>query len=211
MKFLRPLIASSLLALTANCMAATNIQISAKFADVPAGTEIPAKPELLAKAKGVDILSSPTVLTSPGKSATIEVTQSVAAPGGSEVPLGVSLFITPTLTEKGNIAFSGKATDRFKHGQRDSETLTVLACVAREIYFKGTATSGSTIVLKGGPATFSSVKKDGATQVRSRELVIYLTFKKITGGTETKPAAKKKPGTSSSGTKSSQKKKSSSN
>lgn len=194
MKFLRPLIASSLLAIAANCVAATSIQISAKFADVPAGTEIPAKPELLAKAKGVDVLSSPTVLTSPGKSATIEITQNVAAPGGSEVPLGVSLSITPTLTEKGNIAFSGKATDRFKHGQRDGESLTVLACVAREIYFKGTATSGSSVLLNAGSSTLSSAKKDGATQTKSRELVIYLSFKKIVSEPEKKPEPKKKPG-----------------
>ncbi len=208
MKFLRPLIASSLLAISANCTAATSIQIIAKFADVPAGTDIPAKPELLAKAKGVDVLSSPTVLTSPGKAATIEVTQNVSAPGGSEVPLGVSLSITPTLTEKGNIAFSGKATDRFKHGQHDGESVTILSCVAREIYFKGTATSGSSVLLNAGAATSAAAKKDGTTQAKGRELVIYLTFKKITTETEKKPEPKKKPGTSTgSGTKPSVKKK----
>ena len=203
MKFLRPFIASSLLAFATDCIAATTIQISAKFADVPAGTEIPAKPELLAKAKGVDVLSSPTVLTNPGKAATIEITQMLTAPGTTEIPLGVSLTITPTLTEKGNIAFSGKATDRFKHGQRDGETLTVLACVAREIYFKGTTAGGSTVVLNGGPSTSSAAKKDGATVVKNRELVIYLTFKKITGEPE-----KKKPAPGKSGKPSTKKKKS---
>ena len=210
MKFLLPL--TALLAIAANCIAATTIQIEAKFADVPAGTEIPAKPELLAKAKGVNILSSPRVITEPGKSASIEVTQNVAAPDGSEVPLGVSLSITPTLTEKGSIAFSGKATDRFKHGQKAGETLSVLACVARETYFKGTTASGTTILLNAGPSTSTSAKKDGATVVKNRELVIYLSFKKITPEPEKKPEkkpeAKKKPAASSgSSTNSSKKKK----
>ena len=189
MKFLLPLLS---LALAATCTAATTIQISAKFADVPAGTEIPAKPELLAKTKGVDVLSSPTVITNPGKSATIEITQSLAAPDGSAVPLGVSLSITPTLTEKGSIAFTGKATDRFKHGQKAGETLNVLACVARETYFKGTTASGSTVLINAGPSTSTSAKKDGTTEVKSRELVIYLSFKKIAPEPEKKPAAKKK-------------------
>ena len=189
MKFLLPLLS---LALAATCTAATTIQISAKFADVPAGTEIPAKPELLAKMKGVDVLSSPTVITNPGKSATIEITQSLAAPDGSAVPLGVSLSITPTLTEKGSIAFTGKATDRFKHGQKAGETLNVLACVARETYFKGTTASGSTVLINAGPSTSTSAKKDGTTEVKSRELVIYLSFKKIAPEPEKKPATKKK-------------------
>ena len=215
MKFLRPLIASSLLAIATHCSAATSIQVSAKFADVPAGTEIPAKPELLAKTKGVDVLSSPTVVTGSGKSATIEVIQNVSAPGGSEVPLGVSLSITPTLTENGNIAFSGKAVDRFKHGQRDGESLTVLSCVAREVYFKGTAASGTSILLNTGAPTAAATKKDGTMQMKSRELVIYLTFKTITSEPEKKsepkkPVTQKKSGTSSGGTKSPVKKKPSS-
>jgi hypothetical protein len=155
---------------------------------------------------GVDVLSSPTVITNPGKSATIEITQSLAAPDGSAVPLGVSLSITPTLTEKGNIAFSGKATDRFKHGQRAGETLNVLACVARETYFKGSAASGTTVMLNAGPSTSTTAKKDGATEVKNRELVIYLTFKKIVSEPEKKPEPKKKPGTSPSSTKSPKKK-----
>ena len=210
MKFLRTFIASSLLAIATNSIAATTIQISAKFADVPAGTEIPAKPELLAKTKGVDVLSSPTVVTGSGKSATIEVTQNVSAPGGAEIPLGVSLSITATLTEKGNIAFSGKAVDRFKHGQRDGESLTVLSCVAREVYFKGTAASGTSILLNTGAPTAAATKKDGTTQMKSRELVIYLTFKKITSEPEKKPEPKKKPATTSGTTKSPVKKKPSS-
>jgi hypothetical protein len=190
MKLLLALVASSLLA-AAHCLAGTTIEISAKFADVPAGTEAPAKPELLAKTKGIDILSAPRVITPPGQNATIEVTQAIALPDGGTMPLGVTLTIKATVTEKGSIAFSGRATDRFKHGQRTGETLSVLSCVAREIYFKGVVTSGSTVVLNGGPSTASATKKDEATVVKNRELVIYLTFKKVTP-----EPVKKKPDTS---------------
>ena len=196
----------ALLAAAASCVAATTIEVTAKFADVPAGTEAPAKPELLAKVKGIDVLSAPRVTTLSGQNATIEVTQAISSPDGSPAPLGVSLTIKATVTEKGSIAFSGKATDRFKHGQRDGDSLSVLACVAREIYFKGVTTSGSTVVLNGGPSTSSAAKKDGATVVKNRELVIYLSFKKVTAEPEKKPAPKKKSGTTSS-----QKKKSSPN
>jgi hypothetical protein len=186
---------TALLAITANCLAATTIEVTAKFADVPAGTEAPAKPELLAKTKGIDVLSAPRVTTLPGQNATIEVTQEIATPDGGTTPLGVTLTIKATITEKGSIAFSGRATDRFKHGQRTGETLSVLACVAREIYFKGVTTSGSTVVLKGGPSTASAAKKDDATVVKNRELVIYLTFKKVTPEpVKKKPATTTKPG-----------------
>jgi hypothetical protein len=197
---------TALLAFTANCLAATTIEIAVKFADVPAGTEAPTKPELLAKTKGIEVLSAPRVATPSGQSATIEVSQAITAPDGSETPLGVTLSIKPTITEKGSIAFSGKATDRFKHGQRSGETLSVLTCVAREIYFKGVTVSGSTVVLNAGPSTSSSTKKDGATVVKNRELVIYLTFKKITPEPEKK---KPEPSKSTKSTKSTAKKKSS--
>lgn len=196
MQFLHYFIASSLLAFATECVAATTIQITAKIADVPAGTEIPAKPELLAKTKGVDVLSSPTILTLSGKAAMLEIKQNISAPGGSEIPLGLSLSITSTLTEKGDIAFSGKAVDRFKHGQHAGESLAVLSCVAREIYFKGSAASGSTIMLNGGPVTAST--KDGAAPAKGRELVIYLTFKKLSDEPAKKPEPKKKAAPSSS-------------
>jgi hypothetical protein len=183
------------------CSAATTIEVTAKFADVAAGTVVPAKPELLGKMKGVDVLSAPKVTTTPGQPATIEVNQGVAAPDGSVVPLGVTLTIKPTLTEKGNIAFSGRATDRFKHGQRESESLSVMTFVAREIAFKGVASSGSTVLLNGAPATSASAKKDAGTPTKARELVIYLTFKKVV--TEEAP---KKPVTKTATSKSSTKK-----
>jgi len=191
----------TLLAATTSCIAATTFEISAKFADVPAGTEVPSKPELLAKAKGVNVLSSPRVITGLDEAATIEVAQSLSAPDGSDVPLGVMLSITPSLTPKGNIAFRGKATDRFKHGQRDGESLTVLTCVAREIYFKGWTPSGTTVVLGGGPSTSAATKKEGATPTKGRELVIYLTFKKITTENVRKTAPTKKKVTPSTSAK----------
>jgi hypothetical protein len=186
----------AILASAAASLAATTIEVNAKFADVPAGTDVPAKPELLAKSKGIDVLSAPRVTTKPGQPATIEVTQDTTAPDGSTVPLGVTLTINPTLTEKGSIAFTGKATDRFKHGQQSGETLSALAFVVRETYFKGVTTSGSTVLLKGSPATATTAKKDAAISAKNRELVIYLTFKKVT---DEEPAGKKPaPSTKSS-------------
>jgi len=113
----------------------------------------------------------------------------------------VSLSIMPALTEKGAIAFSGKATDRFKHGQRVGETLSVLACVTRETYFKGTTASGTTVVLNAGPSTSTSAKKDGATVVktaswsftsRSRKSRPSLKRKKPAPSKSGKPSTKKK-------------------
>ena len=199
------------LASATSCLAATTIEVSAKFADVAAGMEVPAKPELLAKMKGVNLLSAPRVTTIPGQMATIEVTQENIAPDGSAVPLGVTLVINPTLTEKGGIAFTGKATDRFKHGQRTSESLSVQTFVARETYFKGATSSGSTVLLNGTPATATSAKKDAGTPGKARELVIYLTFKKVTTDPEKKPESTKKktdkPATKSPDSKSSSGKK----
>lgn len=210
MKFLAPIPALFAILASATSFAATTIEVTAKFADVPAGTEVPAKPELLAKMKGVDVLSAPRVTANPGQPATIEVTQNTAAPDGSVVPLGVTLTIKPTLTEKGSIAFTGKATDRFKHGQREGESLSVQTFVARETYFKGVTTSGSTVLLNGAPATSTAAKKDATTPSKSRELVIYLTFKKVTTEPEKKPATTKKtekPTAMSSGSKTSSGKK----
>lgn len=190
------------------CPAATTIEVTAKFADVASGTEVPAKPELLAKMKGVNVLSAPRVVTNSGQPAAIAVNQDHATPDGSIIPLGVTLSITPTLTEKGSIAFSGRATDRFKHGQREGESLSSMTFIARETYFKGVTQSGSTVLLNGAPATSAAAKKDAATPSKSRELVIYLTFKKVTTEPEIKkPADTKKKPTKSGATGSTKKKK----
>ena len=75
--------------------AATTIEISAKFADVPAGMEISESVAKLEKIKGVNVLSAPRITTTPGQKGVIEVTQSQSAPGGATVPLGLTLEITP--------------------------------------------------------------------------------------------------------------------
>ena len=219
---MKPLLLA-ILATALPCLAATTIDVTAKFADVAAGTVVPAKPESLAKMKGVNVLSAPKVTTTPGQAATIEVSQSTSTPDGSTVPLGVTLTINPTLTEKGAIAFTGKATDRFKHGQRSGESLSSMTFVARETYFKGVTESGSTVLLNGAPAISAAAKRDAATPSKSRELVIYLTFRKITAdeatkkpltkATNTKPSSKKpaipekKSSSSKSGSSSTKKKK----
>jgi len=196
-----------LLAAATECLAATTIEVSAKFADIPPGVVAPLRPESLATTKGIIVYSAPRVTTNPSQAATIEVTEKVAAPDGSVVPLGITLTITPTLTEKGNISFKGKATDRGKQAQTEDESLSVLGFVTREVYFKGVTASGSTVLLKGGSTSSAAAKKDSAAQTSGRESVIYLTFKKVTTETAAKKPTTPAKTTKSAGTKSSPTKK----
>ncbi len=161
--------------------------MNAKIADVTTGTEIPASPEKLDKLKGVEVLSAPQVVTAPGEVARIEITQDTVAPDGSIVPLGLSLSIRPTITEKG-IAFTGKATDRAKHGGRSDGGINAVEFATREIYFSGSTTNGGTALLHTAPVMNRTTKEE-KSQTASRELVVYLTFTKRV--TEITP--KKKP------------------
>ena len=174
--------------------AATTIEISAKFADVPPGT-IVTSADKLEKIKGVNVLSSPKLLTSVGQKAVIEITQPQSAPGGVSVPLGVTLEITPTLDET-NIIYSGHATDRAMHGKRTEGRVNVVEFATREVYFSGATNSGQTVLIHTAPAVTKSSGK--VAETKARELVILLTFNKRT--TEAEPAKKptttKKPATS---------------
>ncbi len=167
--------------------AATTIVVNAKIADVTTGTEIPASPEKLDKLKGVELLSVPQVVTLPGEMAKIEITQDTIAPDGSTVPLGLSLSIRPTITEKG-IAFTGKATDRAKHGGRSDGGINAVEFATREIHFSGSTRDGGTALLHTAPVMNRTTKEENI-QTASRELVVYLTFTKRV----TESAPKKKP------------------
>ena len=167
--------------------AATTIEISAKFADVPAGMEISESVAKLEKIKGVNVLSAPRVTTTPGQKAVVEVTQSQSTPGGASVPLGLTLEITPTLDEK-SIAFTGSATDRAMHGKRTEGRVNVVEFATREVYFSGTTSSGATILIH----TAAAVTK--GAEVKARELVILLTLSKKTTEPEApKRSTEKKP------------------
>ncbi len=48
-----------LLAASTGCLAATTIEVSAKFADIPPGVVAPNKPESLATTKGINVYSAP--------------------------------------------------------------------------------------------------------------------------------------------------------
>jgi hypothetical protein len=172
--------------------AATTIEVSAKFADIPAGTVVTASTVKLEKMKGVNVLSAPKISTKSGEKATAEVTQSQSAPGGASVPLGLTLDITPTLGEKA-INFSGKSTDRAMHGKRSDGGVSTVEFATREVYFSGSATSGETVLVHTAPAITRSSK---GTET-ARELVILLTFNKKTTGEE----PEKKPATKSTTTK----------
>lgn len=165
--------------------AATTIEVSAKFADVPAGTVVTASSLKLEKVKGVNVLSAPKVTTTAGEKATIEVTQSQSAPGGASVPLGLTLEVTPSIGEK-FITFKGKATDRAMHGKRSGEGLSVVEFATREVYFNGSTSSGETVLIQTGSAVSKSASK--GAQPTTRELVVLLTFVKKT--TEPEPVKK---------------------
>lgn len=177
--------------------AATTIEISARLADVPAGTEIAASATKLEKIKGVNVLSAPRIVTTPGNSGTIEITQAQSAPGGASVPLGVTLEITPTLDEK-NINFSGRVIDRAIGGKRSEDRVTVLEFATREVYFSGSTNSGQTVLLRTSPAVSKSAGK--TPNIKARELVILLTFSKRTSEPESPKKLPAKVATPKSGT-----------
>jgi hypothetical protein len=171
--------------------AATTIEISARFADVPDGTVVTASTSKLEKMKGVNVLAAPKVVTAPGQKATIEITQVQSAPGGASVPLGVTLEITPTVAEK-TIAFSGKATDRAIHGKRNDSGVSVVEFATREAYFSGATTSGDTVLIHTAPAITKSAKGE----TKARELVVLLNFtKKVSDPEPTKKTPVKSQGT----------------
>jgi hypothetical protein len=181
-----------LVLLAGSLHAATTVEVEARFADVPAGTEIPATAEKLDKLKGVEVFSGPKVTTTPGKSAVIEVTQDTMVPGSAAVPLGVTLSITPTLGEK-TIHFTGKATDRATHGKRSTDDLNTVEFATREIFFEGNLTSGDTILLHSNAVTAKGEKN----VTKGRELVIFLKLtKRVTADAPAKkpaPVPAKKP------------------
>lgn len=174
------------LLITCYASAATTIEVVAKLADVPAGMEVPASAAKLDQIKGVDVLSAPRATTSPGKSASIEVTQQEIVPGADAVALGVSINVTPTIGEK-TIHFTGKATDRASHGKRSGGGVNTVEFATREVYFEGSTTNGGTVIIHTAPVT-SKTSKDEKVVTRARELVIYLTFTKRT--TDEAPAKK---------------------
>lgn len=180
-----------ILAATFPAFAATTIEISAKFADVPAGTVITTS-DKLEKVKGVNVLSAPKVITNVGQKALVEVTQSQSAPGGASVPLGLTLQITPTLDEA-NINFSGIATDRAMHGKRGEGRVNIVEFATREVYFSGATNSGKTVIIHTAPTVTKGSGK--VAETNARELVILLTFQKKTTEAESvkKPTPTKKP------------------
>ncbi len=159
---------------------ATTIEVSAKLADVPVGVEIPSSALKLEKIKGVNLLSAPKVITESGKRGTIEITQPQSTPGGATVPLGVTLDITPTQGEK-SISFTGRVIDRAIGGKRTEDSVSSIEFATREVYFSGTASSGETVLIRTSPAVSKTSGKN--SEIKTRELVVLLTFTKKTTAT----------------------------
>jgi hypothetical protein len=161
---------------------ATTIEVSAKLADVPSGVEIPASAAKLEKMKGVNVLSAPKIATKSGTRGTVEITQPQSTPGGGSVPLGVTLEITPSLGEK-NINFTGRVIDRAIGGKRTDDSVSSLEFATREVYFSGAASSGETVLIKTSAAVSKTSGK--VSEIKTRELVVLLTFTKKTTTSET--------------------------
>jgi hypothetical protein len=172
---------------------AASVEVTSYFADIPAGAEVPATIETLAKAKSVTLLSSPKIVVEENALGKVEVTQPTQVPGGGHVSLGVSLAIKTSITEKGNVWFSGQITDRSHGGGEKNEKLQTAGFVVREWFFSGYAASGETVLVRTTPATSQAVK-DGKKVTSTRELVVYLAFKKLSAAA--KPPQAKKPATS---------------
>jgi hypothetical protein len=159
---------------------AAKVEVSAKFADVPAGTKIPATAAALDKLKGVDVLSAPQATTQSGQAAQIEISQEHTAPDGEAVPLGVTLHITPTLEGK-TVSFTGWASDRAMGGRRTDGAVTQEDFVTRESHFSGSTPVGQSISLRTAPWAGAAGKS------ASRELVVFLTFRAIEEATAKSP------------------------
>jgi hypothetical protein len=167
--------------------AAEQIGVSAQFADFPAGADVPAGPEKVAKVKGANILSSPRIILAENVPGTIEVSQETPVPGGIQVSLGVTLSIKTSVTDRGSIWFSGNLRDRSRGGGEKSERLETVGFATREWYFSGYTEPGGTVVIRTAPAT-AQTTRDGKTVTSSRELVAYLKFDKIAPPPVKKPA-----------------------
>ena len=195
----------TLLALAASLQAARQIEITANFADVPADTEVPAIPDKLSKVKGANLLSSPRILVAENAPGQIDVVQETPVPGARQVGLGVKLEVKASVTEKGNIWFSGQLTDRSRGGGQKTERIETAGFATREWYFSGWTTNEGTVIIRTTPVT-SQVVREGKSVESSRELVVYLQLKMVgTSTTESKkpsttskPAPKKPTSTKSS-------------
>lgn len=192
------------LAFSVFAQAAQQIEVTAHFADVPAGAEVPNSPSELSGKKEINLLSSPRILVTENVAGEIEIVQETPVPGGAQVPLGVSLNVKTYVTEKGNIWFSGNLTDRSRGGGEKSERLETAGFATREWYFSGWTPNAGTALIRTAPVS-TQVVREGKTITKSRELVVYLTFKK----SAPPPSAAKKPTTTkkTTTTKSSSKKK----
>ena len=193
----------ALFMLSVVAQAASQVAITTHLADLPAGGEVPATAEKVGKLKGATVLSSPKIVVLENVAGSVDVQQDTPVPGGGQVPLGVSLTIKTSITERGSIWFSGNLRDRSRGGGEKTEKLETVGFATREWYFSGYTSDGGTVVIRTAPAT-SQVMREGKTVTSSRELVAYLKFDKVAAAAPVKkatagPATKKKTTTTKSG------------
>jgi hypothetical protein len=175
---------------------AQQIEVTAHFADVPGGVEVPATMDKLAKLKGTNLLSSPKIIVAENVPGDIEIVQDTPVPGATQVEIGVSLQVKASVTEKGNIWFSGRMTDRSRGGGQKTERLETAGFATREWYFSGWTPNAGTVLIRTTPVT-AQVMREGKTVESTRELVVFLEFKKQSS----KPATTTKKAPSKTGMK----------
>lgn len=188
---LRSLLVASMFGATAH--AASQVAITAYFADLPAGGEVPATIDKVSKLKGANVLNVPKITSVESSPQTVGIEEEVAVPGNKSTQLGVSLTVKATVTEHGNIWFSGSLRDRSRAGGQKTEQLETVGFSTREWHFSGYTNDGGTAVIRTVPAT-AQVVHDGKTASSSRELVAYLKFEKQAAPApvkQTKPAVSK--------------------
>jgi type II secretory pathway component GspD/PulD (secretin) len=154
--------------LPASLIAAEQITIQAKFFE--AGKEaIPHDLTKLAKTKGIDMLSAPSVTTKSGQQAQIEVIRehqpaSVAPSAFKPVPVGITVRVTPQL--KGDrIAYTAQLTVSELVTNKASDRQTSSEITSRDIYVSGTPKDGEEVWL------------DFTDPSNGKKIVVWLHFK----------------------------------
>ena len=137
-----------LLLLPASLGAVEQITVKTKFIE-SSRRDIPNDLAKLAKTKGVDVMSAPSILTKSGQQAQIEVISehqpaSVAPSDFKPIPVGTTLWVTPhlkgdTIAFRVRISVSELITNKAPEGQTRSEISS------RDLYVSGTSKDGEEV------------------------------------------------------------------
>lgn len=159
-----------LMLLPASLFAADQIIVETKIFE-SSSTKIPHDLAQIAKIKGTDIMSAPTIITKSGKKAKIEIVReyqpaSVAPSLFKAATTGVSISVTPHLKD-GKIAFSATITASELVGEKAQKKQTQAEIASRTLYISG-------IQKKGEEGWFDLVNPRQGKE--GRKLTIWMRF-----------------------------------